>query len=343
MINQFEDNKRFLTALFGGDFPGHALIVDPPDIGAIYGDLMINDEPLACRVGRIERDYERVLRFHEALGDDAVPIANLHTGTGLFATAFGCPIVEFEGSNPAARPIVHSAAEADALGDADALGGELGRHLQLVAAVRERLGDDAPVSGPDMQSPLGIAAQVWEKESFLAAMIESPESVHRLVRKCHTLLKAYLVELHRIAPNLSPIHWPRVWAPSELGASVSEDEVGAISRSMYEEFGLWCLIDLSETFGGLFMHCCAAADHQYPAFKKIPNLRALQRAYQAPGPEPALRAFGDQTVHMEGMPAYRGLLDFDIPGLRFAFCYSAQSVDDGKRMLDSVRPWCPRT
>jgi hypothetical protein len=114
---------------------------------------------------------------------------------------------------------------------------------------------------------------------------------------------------------------------------------------MYEEFGLWCLIDFSETFGGLFMHCCAAADHQYPAFGKIPKLRALNRVYQSAGAEPALRAFGDRTVHMQawkGLEDYRGQLELDVPGVRFAFCYSAQSLDEGKRALETLREWCPR-
>jgi len=345
MSNQFDDNKRHLTALFGGDFPGHALIIDPPGRNGLLGDFNVNIESISSRVSRVEREYEMVRQFHESVGDDAVPFAALLTGTGVHATAFGCPIVLFEGSNPAARPIVHTAVEADALPEPDMWSTELGKHLELVAAVRERLGDDVPITGPDMQSPMGIAALVWEKAEFLAAMIQAPEAVHGLVHKCHNLLKTFLIELHKIAPNLTPIHCPGIWAPKEFGAAVSEDEVGAISRAMFEEFGLWCLVDLSETFGGLFVHCCATADHQYPAFKKIPNLRGLHRNYQSPGAEPCLRAFGDRTVHMEAwqsLESSRRFLDFDVPGVRFAFTYTVQSVDEGKRILETARKWCPR-
>lgn len=338
-------NQRFLTALFGGEFPGHALIMAMPGASPIPGDFTVNDEPIGCRVNLIEREYERECRFHEAVGDDSVPFANLHTGTGIFAAAFGCPIVEFEGSNPASQPIVHTAAEADALSEPDPWSSPLGRHLELVAAVRDRLGADIPVSGPDMQSPLGLAAQIWEKAEFMSALIEEPEIAREIIRKCHNLVKNYLIELRKIAPNMNAIHCPRIWGPAELGASVSEDEVGAISRAMYEEFGLRCLIDLSETFGGLYMHCCASADHQYPAFQKIPNLRGLNRVYQSPGAKPALDAFGGRTVHMEWgtLETFRSLLDFDAPGVRFAFCYSPTSIDDAKRTLEVLRKWCPRT
>jgi len=344
MIKQFEDNKRFATALFGGEFPGHGVFINNPFGNGIMGDFSINDEPISSRLDRIERDYENAVRFHEELGDDTVPFVGLMTGTGVHATAFGCPIVPFEGSNPAARPIVRTPAEADALPEPDMWSTGLGKHLELVAAVRERLGPDVPVTGPDMQSPMGIAALVWEKAEFLAAMIQAPDAVHGLVHKCHNLLKTFIIELHKTAPSLAPIHCPAMWAPKEFGAALSEDEVGAISRAMYEEFGLWCLIDLSETFGGLFMHCCAAADHQYPAFKKIPNLRGLNRAYQAPGPEPALRAFGDRTVHMQGvdLASCRRFLDYDVPGVRFAFCFGPQPLDDAKRTLEAARELCPR-
>jgi hypothetical protein len=320
MSSQFDDNKKFLRALFGGDFPGHAILFDLPGRDGLLGDFAINNEPLACRVSHIEKDYENAVRFHEALGDDSVPFASVHTNTGLLATPFGCPIVLFEGSNPAARPVVRTASEADALPEPDLWSSPLGKHLQLVAAVRERLGDDAPISGPDMQSALGVAATVWDKEEFLAAMIETPEAVHNLIRKCHNLIKSYLTELHRISPSLTPIHHPRIWAPKEFGASFSEDEVGAISRAMYEEFGLWSLIDFSESFGG------------------------LNRNYQAKGPEPCLRAFGDRTVHMEAadVSGCRYFLGFGVPDVRFTFSFPQQPLEDAKRTLEEARKVCPR-
>ncbi|HEY3332063.1 MAG TPA: uroporphyrinogen decarboxylase family protein [Capsulimonadaceae bacterium] len=339
-----DENKKHLTALFSGDFAGHALIVSPPGILGLPADQSIGDEPLASRLDRVVAAYENAVRFQEAVDDDTVPFANIHTSTAIFAASFGCDVVEFEGSNPASRPLIETAAEADAIKVPNIWDTVLGRHLEFAAAVRDRVGPDVPVSGPDMQSPLGLAAQIWEKASFMQAMIDTPEAVEGLIVKCHELLKTYLTELRQILPNHNPIHCPLLWAPKELGCSVSEDEVGAISRGMYEEFALWTLIDLSETFGGLFMHCCAAADHQYPAFKKIPNLRGLNRVFQAPGPEPALRAFGDKTVHMVAWRTIddikREYLDANVPGVRFAFCMSAETVDEARRTLATLREWC---
>lgn len=340
-----ETNKRFLRSLFSGEFPGHAVITGVPIALGLPADPTVGAEPFGCRVDRIVRHYEEQIRFQELVDDDTVPNPNLHTGTGIFANAFGCEIVEFEGSNPASRPLIYTAEEADAITVPDIWATSLGRHLELVAAVREKVGPDVSVSGPDMQSPLGLAAQIWEKAAFMEAILDTPDAVKSLIAKTHELLKTYLTELRRIAPNMTPIHCPGIWAPTELGASVSEDEVGAISRATYEEFALWTLIDLSETFGGLFMHCCATADHQYPAFKKIPNLRGLNRVFGSTGPEPALRTFGDRTVHMvawQTLDGIKRMLDFDVPSVRFAFCLGVESVDDAKAQLATVRGWCGR-
>lgn len=92
---------------------------------------------------------------------------------------------------------------------------------------------------------------------------------------------------------------------------------------MFEEFCLPSLIELSQTFGGMFMHCCANADHQYRSFQKIPNLRGLNRVFQyPPGPGPAIRAFAGRTVLVDawmGEAQFTELLDLAQPASRYLF------------------------
>ena len=64
-------------------------------------------------------------------------------------------------------------------------------------------------------------------------------------------------------PECNLVHCPSYWAPPELGCSLSEDEAGCMSTRMFEEFCLPGLVDLAERFGGMFVHCCADADHQH--------------------------------------------------------------------------------
>ena len=69
-----------------------------------------------------------------------------------------------------------------------------------------------------------------------------------------------------------------------MGPWLSNDECGAFSTVMFEELCLPEFVDLAETFGGLGMHCCAGAEHQFESFRKIPgfytfNRVAAQRGY----------------------------------------------------------------
>ena len=114
---------------------------------------------------------------------------------------------------------------------------------------------------------------------------------------------------------------------------------------MFEEFCLPSLADLSRRFGGLFVHCCAAADHQYAGFRKIPNLRGLNRVFQAPGPRPAIEAFSGHTVLMVAWTSEPGpydMLDMARPGTRFLFNMGAQPLDEARGTFERLRARCPQ-
>jgi hypothetical protein len=55
------------------------------------------------------------------------------------------------------------------------------------------------------------------------------------------------------------------------------------------------LNDLCDTFGGIGMHCCADAEHQFPGFKKIKNFYGFNRIQSKRGYLPLLEYFGGPT------------------------------------------------
>ena len=337
-------NRQFLSDLFAGPFRGHAIIMDPePAPQPFPGDYAVSDRPLADWLPAILRGYEAQLELLEKLDHDAVPTARLNTGTGLFAAAFGCPIHIYPDSPAAARPLVRSAEEADRLPEPNFDAPTLRRVFEMAELVRARLGPEAPISVPDIQSAFDIAALVWNKEDFYAAAVQHPDAVKRLVDKCQALLKQFFAEFIRRFGNVNLCHCPNAWAPPELGVWLSEDEAGSLSPRMFEEFCLPNLNDLSETFGGLFVHCCATADHQYAGFKKIRNLRGLNRVFQSPGPRPAIEAFSGQAVLMMAWideACANALLDMALPDTRFLFNMPAQPLDDARRTHERLRLRC---
>jgi hypothetical protein len=220
------------------------------------------------------------------------------------------------------------------------------RMLQSAQLLRDRLGPDVPIGVPDIQSPFDIAALIWRKEDLFVSMIEDPDAVKRLVDKCSNLLASFLTEYKKLIPNCNLVHCPYTWAPPELGCSMSEDEAGSLSVQMFEDFCLPVLTDLSERFGGLFVHCCATADHQYASFRKIPNLRGLNRVFQEPGAGPAIGAFSGKTVLMMAWfdeATMTSFLDIAGPDTRFLFNMPALPIDESKKQFERMRSHCPRT
>ena len=341
-----EKNRRFLADLFAGEFRGHGIIMDPmPVEPALLGDLLYPERAFADWVDYGLRRYERRLAWHQALGDDSVPDVDMPTGTEVFAVAFGSAVHLPEGYFPCAVPRLRSAEEADRLPEPSLDAPPFTRIFEYAEAMAEQVGPEAPIRVPDIQSPFDIAALVWKKEQLFVAMIEQPEAVQRLVEKCGRLLAAFLTELQRRLPNCNLAHCPYAWAPPELGCWLSEDEAGSMSAAMFAEFCLPSLVDLSATFGGLFVHCCATADHQYANFKKIPNLRGLNRVFQSPGPRPAIETFSGQTVLMVAWTDEQGvydLLDMALPDTRFLFVMPPQPLEEAKATHERLHARCPR-
>jgi len=348
MLVKEERNRKYLADLFAGPFPGHALLYVPPAVPRDeLGDYTLSDRPVREWVPYYVKDYQDRVHSLEVLDDDSVPYVYLITHTGLFAAAFGCPIHIYHGldTNPAARPILQTPQQADLLPQAS-LGTPLfERFFDLARLLRQELGPDVPLSVPDLQSPFDIAALIWEKLSFYTAMLDHPDSIHRLVDKTHHLLKSFLLTFKAEFPNGILAHYPSTWAPPELGCWLSEDEVGAFNQAMFEQFCLPSLADLSNTFGGLFMHCCANAEHQYAGFKKIPNLRGLNRNFYDLSPKRAIDAFSGQTVLMMAGTAEEKLhemLDLAHPDTRFLFVIDYFSLEEVKPLYERLRLRMPR-
>lgn len=341
MSTRIPENKQFLTNLFTGPFERHGVIMDH-GYGVVDwsdGDFTTSAKPIAEWIPLMVRLYEQRMNWHEQTGDDSVPIANLISGTQLFADAYGCDVHIYPNNIPCALPLVTTAQQADALPEPSLNARCLDRVFEMAAALQQRLGKDAIIAVPDVQSPLDIAALIWRKEDMFPAMYEEPESVSRLIDKCRRLVEMFTVEFLRQNPTGCLSHVPYVWTPDNMGICLSEDEVGSISTAMFEQFAAPSLNKLSERFGGLFIHCCATADHQYENFTRLKNLRGMNRMFQTPGPLPAIQAFENKSVLMlwTDEATVQNLLRLAMPGTRYLFNQGAGSVDDAKAIHARLR------
>jgi hypothetical protein len=228
------------------------------------------------KVERIEWSWQMYLRQLERstwLEDDAIPHLYPHTGTEIFAQAFGCNVLYPADNLPFALPLINSASQVAALKVPSIDTFPLGMLFEIADELRRRAGREAVMRLVDVQCPMDVAALIWRKDTFFAAMHDAPEAVLELSAKVRQLQIAFLDEWFRCYGTDFTAHYPDYYMPT--GITLSEDEAGAVSPAMFERFFLPELVELAQHFGGMGMHCCAHARHQWQGFLKIPNLHML--------------------------------------------------------------------
>ncbi|MCK4981303.1 MAG: hypothetical protein KAS17_00195 [Victivallaceae bacterium] len=340
-----ERNMSFIRSIYNGSSQRHGLMNMPERI-LIFdenGDYTLSSKPVNDWLPLVTENYKRECDLLEALQDDTIPMARLSTCTHIFAKAFGCDVRCSKDSPACALPMVANAAEADKLNIPDIWKTEcLYRIFELGRTVLEELGSDTPLGACDLQTGFDVANLIWDKTDLLCAMIENPEAVKRLAGKCAKLVKDFLIELRKEFPTLTSGSCPGDWAPLELGVSLSNDEVGIMSPNMFEEFCLPELVDLSETFGGLGMHCCADAEHQFPGFNKIPDFYRFNRVAAKRGYMPLLDHFtgAESPVHVLAWVSEEDIkkLIINAPqGTRFIFVNLGATKESGAQWLENIR------
>ena len=225
------------------------------------------------------------------------------TGTEIFAEAFGCAVQRPDDTNPFAIPFVHTAAEADALRVPELSSSSLAYLFDIADELRRRAGPGVPLKPVDIQSPMDIVALIWDKVELFVAMVETPDAVRALAAKVRELFVAFMDEWFSRYGTEYIAHYPDYFMSG--GITLSEDEIGSVSPDMFDGFFRDELVRLSEHFGGIGIHCCADAGHQWEGLRSIPGLRLLNLVKpptRKPGEyiEPAFPFFGADVVQMHG-------------------------------------------
>ena len=240
--------------------------------------------------------YENDMARTEWLDDDSIPHLNPYTGTEIFAEAFGCPVHRPDFTNPFARPLVQNASEASRLRVPDLSAPCLSILFDIADELRARGGPEAIMRLVDIQSPMDIAALIWEKTDFFVAVIENPAAVRELADKVRLLLTAFLDEWFSRYGVEFIAHYPDYYMPG--GVTLSEDEIGAVSPDVFEALFLPQLTMLSRRYGGIGIHCCADARHQWEHLKRIPNLQLLNLVQPVTELQEAYQYFASQVPQM---------------------------------------------
>lgn len=229
------------------------------------------------RIDWILQLYHWQMEQMEWLVDDKLPFLENLTGTEIFAEAFGCKVHRPIDNSPFALPLIHDASEVSKLKVPELSSSSLSVLFDIADEVQRRAGKNVLMRMPDIQSPMDIAALIWDKSELLMAMVDEPEAVKELSWKVNQLLKAFLDEWFSRYGKSFIAHFPIYYMKE--GITLSEDEIGIVNTEMFDEFFLPELCELSDRYCGIGIHCCANSRHQWDGFKKIPNLRLINLSF----------------------------------------------------------------
>ena len=268
-------------------------------------------EKASARIERHWAEYELMCCKAMRVDDDRIPYLSNMTGTEIFAEAFGCRVHRPDDTNPFALPLIHTAAEADRIKPPDLSTSSLAYLFDIADELYRRGGTGAVMKLVDVQSPMDIVALIWDKSELFLAMVEAPDTVRNLAEKVRRLLTAFFAEWFKRYGTIFVAHYPDYVMHG--GITMSVDEVGTVSEEMFRRFFRDELACLSRQFGGIGIHCCADARHQWGNFREIPGLRLIN--HNAPPTRnareylhDALRFYGARVAQMpvgwspDGMP-----------------------------------------
>ena len=299
------------------------------------------------RSDRIEWAWEKYqwhLERMEWLEDDSIPYLDVYTGTEIFAEAFGCDVRRPEDNMPFALPMIRKASEVEQFRVPDLDAPPLAMLFEIADELRRRAGEEALVRLVDIQSPMDIAALIWNKNDLYIAIIETPDAVRELALKVEELLIKFLDAWFSRYGREFIAHFPIYYMPQ--GITLSEDEVGSVDEEMFLELYLPELAKLSDRYGGIGIHCCADARHQWGNLKQIPNLRLLNLIQPVDELKMAYEFFSDHVPQMHSWfgdgPAWTWPEQYP-EGARVVMETSATSKDEALELSEKLHIACGRT
>ncbi len=136
--------------------------------------------------------YQQQLAQMEWLEDDTIPFLDMYTGTEIFAAAFGCKVYYPEQDMPFAMPLIHAWEEVEQVQMPDLDAPVIASLFQMADELQRRAGPGALLRMVDLQTPMDIAALIWDKTTFYPALLQQPDSVRQLSHQVLVFMTRFL-------------------------------------------------------------------------------------------------------------------------------------------------------
>jgi hypothetical protein len=308
---KIEQSREFLTRLWSlenEERPGYLIGYVGPRVkggNPVRSALFSTEgkETVRERLLDPEKFLQAQLEENEALlslGGDFVPALCPTLGVIAIPSAFGCEVVWREDNFPSVKPLIaDEAGRVYELAKPTPRSGELGRLLDYTRFFIEKTGGRYPIRLSDIQGPLDNAALIFGHTPFFRALVSHPREVHHLLGMITDLMKEFALAQREIVRSSGAEFVPsefQPWMPDGFGISIANDAAVMISSDFHDEFNLPYLNELSESFGGIYIHSCGNWLHLFPSLDKVRGLRGLEFGASETPFAPVLEHFAGRTV-----------------------------------------------
>jgi hypothetical protein len=332
--------RRFLDRTTA---PHHLFIVRPAAGLDFPNRPVLKWENSAARIEWAWKRYLREMDITAMYEDDYLPRLWVSSGTEIFAEAFGCKVHWPDDDMPFALPRINNATEVASIKVPTLAETKLPILFDIADELKRRA-PTALLGICDSQSPMDIAAQIWDKASLCIAILEEPEAVRELSLKIYELYTEFWDEWFRRYGTEYVAHYPDYMMTQ--GLTLSEDEVGIVKPAVFRELFLPELSALSARYKGLGIHCCANSRHQWEGFKEIPYLRFLNIVQPPDTMMAAYGFFAEHTcqMHNNGETGPYDTWPAQYPAnSRVVIQPPARDIDDARRVSDHMLTLLGRT
>lgn len=220
-------------------------------------------------------------------------------GIGTVAGAFRADYTWKENQAPAMRPKFKSVSDALAYSAVPVAQSRIGKHtLDMIDYFIEKTDGRLPMSLTDTQSPLDIAGNIVDMNSFFLDMIDRPDEVTLLLNRMTDLLTDFTrVQINHVGEGShkagsQALVWPgHGFASSRCfeGLGMSDDNALMISQPHYRQFSAPATSAAGKPFGGSAFHCCGNWSNKIEQVMQISGLKMVDGAFSAatdPSPNP---------------------------------------------------------
>ena len=234
------------------------------------------------------------------LSGDYIPSLCPSLGVIGIASAFGCQVKWWENDFPTVQAIIKNLpGEVYNMKKPAEDAGELARILEYSRYFIKKTKGKYPLRLTDIQGPLDNAGLICGHTNLFAAMMSHPREVHHLMQLITDLTIDFVKAQTEIAHENNVEFVPAMfqpWLPDGLGISISNDDWVMISAEMHNQFHLPYLNQLSEEFGGIYIHSCGNWSHQFESLDKVHQLRGIEFGASEVPFSDVLQRFGGKTV-----------------------------------------------